>query len=103
MRVILAMAERYQPRSVKQRSSMDATKGSMHVSQGDMTRTVHMDRKGSHSPEGILHGLTSSLAANSFSVPNMASMNVSSSGRGRGGGVGGGGERGGPRPGSRPR
>ena len=102
MRVILAMAERYQPRSVKQRSVSDPKPYSvmqqqnrMHHQQRDHTppdRLPHRDHmtpeyspptapRTRSPPNGFRlqsHNVMSSnsLAANSFSVPNMASLNI---------------------------
>ncbi len=106
MRIVLAVAERYQPRSVRQRSASDVKNffapGNQPLvidhqdggSRDHMTYSLHTERqvlKGSQSPEGnTSHRLSSSFASNSCSVPNMVSMNVHAGG-GRGGGVGGGG------------
>ena len=81
MRVILAVAERYQPRSVKQRSSSDAKQYQRERddARDHMTYTLHTDSnvlKRSQSPEGTLRAGIGSSVTNSFSVPNMASMNV---------------------------
>lgn len=92
MRVILAVAERYQPRSVKQRSSSDAKQFSAYQKEmrDHMTYTLQTDGdllKRSQSPEATIRGgMSSALTVNSYSVPNMVSMNVSA-----GGGSGGGG------------
>ena len=98
MRVILAMAERYQPRSVKQRSVSDPKPYAVVQQQSrmpyhrdhtppDRGSSYHMTPEHSppiaprmRSPDGFRprsqNILSSSLAANSFSVPNMASLNV---------------------------
>lgn len=98
MRVILALAERYQPRSVKQRVSGDTRQHPKDKDRdrdkegiGDhMTYTLHTDSnvlKRSQSPEGALKGMNFSLLPNnSCSVPNMVSMNVHAGGGGGGGG-----------------
>ena len=121
MRVILALAERYQPRSVKQRSVSDPKPyivaqqhaSPVHYNQRDHTPPDrfssawgggggdHMTSAAEHpppiasrtrSPDEIrpraqnLKSFSSLAAANSFSVPNMASLNVHAhSSRSRGG------------------
>ena len=88
MRVILAIAERYQPNSIKPRSLSDASRPCSTPYQSDrdvvggatgdhMTYTLHTDSndlKRSQSPEGNLRGISMGMAANSSSVPNMVSM-----------------------------
>ena len=99
MRVILALAERYQPRSVKQRSVSDPKpypviqhQGQVHSQREHNTQDQFSTREHvtperpppvaprTRSPDDLqsrAHNLGSSLAAaNSFSVPNMASFNV---------------------------
>ena len=109
MRVILALAERYQPRSVKQRSVSDPKPyvvSPHHTSPAHYLRDrTPPDRFSAHmtsaeyppppaaprtrSPDEIrprtqnVKSFSSLAAANSFSVPNMASLNV----HGRSGGV----------------
>lgn len=94
MRVILATAERYQPRSVKSRSSSDPKPPSpydrQHVAHSQSTEWYHttsdrppIPRSSSpdnrfqmvrvQSPDQLRRDV-SSLAANSFSVPNMAAL-----------------------------
>ena len=77
MRVVLAIAERYQPRSVKPRSGSDPKQLPPHNAPRD-----HMSRGGYpanrvHSPDQIQHprpSFQAPLAANSFSVPNMSAI-----------------------------
>ena len=99
MRVVLALAERYQPRSVKQRSVSDPKPYAVFQQQGHahfnrdhtppdrFSTRDHMtpDRPPpiaprTRSPDEFRprshNVMSSSLAANSFSVPNMASLNV---------------------------
>ena len=104
MRVVLALAERYQPRSVKQRSVSDpkpyaiAQHHTRAHFQRDRTPPDRFSMRGDHmtsagdrpppvaprtrSPDEIrpraqnLKSFSSLAAANSFSVPNMASLNV---------------------------
>ena len=78
------MAERYQPRSVKQRPSGGRS------NQADLTRSVEQERgRGSQSPEAVLKVLNTSMTSNSSSVPNMVSMNVYSGVNSKGGDRGG--------------
>ena len=82
MRVVLAIAERYQPRSVKPRSASDPKQAPSHNAPRD-----HMSRGGypinrAHSPDQIQHlrpSFQAPLAANSFSVPNMSAISRSRS------------------------
>ena len=127
MRVILALAERYQPRSVKQRSVSDPKpyvvaqhhhSSPVHHNQRDHTPPDrfsstprgaggggdHMTFAGGERPPPIvprtrspdeirpraqnLKSFSSLTAANSFSVPNMASLNVHAQHPSRSGGGG---------------
>ena len=88
MRVILAVAERYQPRSVKQRTGIDpklfTPPNPKDLDKDHMTYSLQTDRnvlKRSQSPEGNIRGLNrSSVTTNSISVPNMACINVHTGG-----------------------
>ena len=89
MRVILGIAERYQPRSVKQRTenskpTTPTGKKEPDVPRDHMTFLLQTDRnsmlKRSVSPDGMSRGGLSSFPSNSCSVPNMASLNVHAGG-----------------------
>ena len=86
MRVILGIAERYQPRSVKQRSASDPKPFS--VSQQHLVRdyvttskqgnhvTDHVPVMRKHSPDApLLAARKSNLVTNCFSVPNISNLN----------------------------
>ncbi len=79
MRVVLGMAERYQPRSVKPRSASDPKPQSLPREQGASNRYAfnsHMTADRATVPR--IHSTDvrkkSNLAANSFSVPNINSI-----------------------------
>ena len=79
MRVILAIAERYQPRSVKPRSSSDPKSAAQqhvhHVTKEGSPDRSHMTKPGSPDNHMTNSGHdVSRLAANSVSVPNMAAL-----------------------------
>ena len=86
MRVVLGIAERYQPRSVKPRSASDPKPFS--VSQQNLSRdntglnkyvshmTDHVPVIRTHSPDAPFLAKKSNLTTNCFSVPNISSLNA---------------------------